>query len=153
MFESVKKFLAELSVGASAQRSFETNDFRLAAVALLVHIAEIDGEFDALEQARLQAIVETRFGLSKAQARELIRQAAESEHDAVDITRFTSVLKRVLSDDERRQVVAMLWEMACVDGEILEFEENVVRRIAELLGVRLTNGGDPTSKSGGSKIE
>lgn len=139
MFDSVKKFLAELSAGAAVQKSFEANDFRLAAVALLVHIAEIDGAFDALEQARLQAIVQTRFALSKSQARDLIKQAAESEHDAVDLDGFTSVLKRMLSDDERRQVVAMLWEMAYADGEIHEFEANVVRRITELLGVSTTD--------------
>jgi uncharacterized tellurite resistance protein B-like protein len=140
MFDSVKKFLAELSADASAQGSFEANDFRLAAAALLVHIAEIDGEFDAREQARLQAIVETRFSLNKGQARELIKHAAESERDSVDLDRFTSVLKRMLSEDERRQVVAMLWEIAYADGEIHEFEENVVKRITELLGVPTRDG-------------
>ena len=135
MFDSLKRFLADLTAGASLPKSFEANDFRLAAVALLVHLAEIDGEFDAAERERLQHIVESRFGLSKAQARQLIRDAAESEHDAVDLNRFTSVLKRTLDEDQRRQVVAMLWEMAYVDGEIHEFEESVVKRITELLGV------------------
>jgi uncharacterized tellurite resistance protein B-like protein len=135
MFDSVKNFLAELSAHASRHGDFEANDFRLAAAALLVHIAEIDGEFDGEERARLQDIIETHFGLSKAQSSDLIRQAAESEHDALDLDDFTSVLKRVSSDDERRQVVAMLWEMAYADGEIHEFEESVVNRITELLDV------------------
>jgi uncharacterized tellurite resistance protein B-like protein len=49
--------------------------------------------------------------------------------------RFTSVLKRTLDEDGRRQVIAMLWDMAYADGSIHEFEENVVWRVAELLGV------------------
>ncbi|HMK90542.1 MAG TPA: TerB family tellurite resistance protein [Methylocystis sp.] len=145
MFESLRSFLTGLSGEASAPTNFEANDFRLAAVALLVHIAEVDGDFDPGERSRLQAIVEARFGLGGAQARELIRLAAESEHDAVDLQRFTSVLKRKLSEAERRQVVAMLWEMASADGEIHEFEENVVKRIADLLGV----SGAPELGSGG----
>ena len=44
----------------------------------------------------------------------------------MDLFRFTSVLKRMLDEDGRLQVVAMLWNMAYADGTINEFEENVV---------------------------
>lgn len=135
MFDSLKKFLSDLTVGASPAKSFEANDFHLAAVALLVHLAEIDGEFDPEERERLQSIVETRFGLARSEAKALIRHAAESEHESVDVNEFTSILKRSLDLDQRRQVVSMLWEMAYVDGEIHEFEESVVKRITALLGV------------------
>ncbi|QGM44579.1 TerB family tellurite resistance protein [Methylocystis heyeri] len=135
MFDALKGFLSEIAGGEPSERRFEANDYRLAAAALLVHIATIDGEFDANERERLQAIVESRFGLNRATARELIQHASESEREAVDLFRFTSVLKRTLDEEGRRQVVAMLWEMAYVDGSVHEFEENVVWRVAELLGV------------------
>jgi uncharacterized tellurite resistance protein B-like protein len=44
-------------------------------------------------------------------------------------------LKRRFDEDGRRQVVGMLWDMAHADGTVHEFEENVVWRVAELLGV------------------
>jgi uncharacterized tellurite resistance protein B-like protein len=135
MFDSLKTFLGDLLGEDTSPRVFEAQDYRLAAAALLVHIASVDGEFDAAERAHLQQIVETRFGLDHAQARELIQHATESEREAVDLYRFTSVLTRMLDEEGRRQVVAMLWEMAFADGEIHEFEENVVWRVAELLGV------------------
>jgi len=135
MLESHKAFLGDLMRDAPRETPFEASDYHLAAAALLVHLASVDGEFDDKERARLQSIVETRFGLDKAQARELIAHAAESERDSVDLFRFTSVLKRTLDEDGRRQVVAMLWDMAYADGTIHEFEENVVWRVAELLGV------------------
>jgi uncharacterized tellurite resistance protein B-like protein len=135
MFDALKDFLTDLAGGGASERRFEANDYRLAAAALLVHIANIDGEFDAKERDRLQAIVENRFGLDRAAARDLILLAAESEREAVDLFRFTSVLKRTLDEEGRRQVVGMLWEMAYADGSIHEFEENVVWRVAELLGI------------------
>jgi len=135
MFDSLKAFIGDLARGAAREASFEAADYQLAAAALLVHLASVDGEFDDKERARLQNIVETRFGLDKAQARELIAHAAESERDSVDLFRFTSVLKHRLDEEGRRQVVAMLWDMAYADGTIHEFEENVVWRVAELLGV------------------
>jgi uncharacterized tellurite resistance protein B-like protein len=134
MLEALRSFLDELG-GAPRQRPFEAADYRLAAVALLVHLASIDGEFDEDERAYLQRTVETRFGLDRAAARELIDTATESEREAVDLYRFTTVLKRSLDEEGRRQVVALLWEMAYADGAVHEFEENIIWRVAELLSV------------------
>ncbi|MCX7899717.1 MAG: TerB family tellurite resistance protein [Methylocystis sp.] len=135
MLFALKSFLQELASDAPRPRPFEASDHRLAAAALLVHIASVDGDFDAKERARIQRIVETRFGLDPDQSRELIRAAYESEREAVDLYCFTSVLKRHLDEDGRRQVVALLWDMAHADGQVHEFEENVVWRVAELIGV------------------
>jgi uncharacterized tellurite resistance protein B-like protein len=135
MFDALKSFFAGLSGEADATRPFEAADYQLAAAALLVHIASIDGDFDDDEKARIQQLVEARFGLAPDAARALIEEAWESEREAVDLFRFTSVLKRRLDEDGRRQVIGMLWDMAHADGSVHEFEENVVWRVAELLGV------------------
>jgi len=135
MLDALRAFLDEISSSTAKPRAFEAADYRLAAAALLVHLASIDGEFDAGERALLQKIVETRFGVDHATARALIEAAAESEREAVDLYRFTQVLKRRLDEDGRRAVIGMLWEMAYADGDVHEFEENVIWRVAELLGV------------------
>jgi len=135
MLTALKNFINELTGETDRPKPFEAADYQLAATALLVHIASIDGEFDANERARIQQLVEARFGQSPEEARELIDAAKVSEADAVDLYRFTSVLKRRLDEDGRRQVIGMLWDMAHADGAVHEFEENVVWRVAELLGV------------------
>jgi len=135
MFDALKSFITELTGEADRPRPFESADYQLAAVALLVHIASIDGDFDDEEKARIQHLVEARFALPPDEARALIHEAFESEREAVDLYRFTSVLKRRLDEDGRRQVIGMLWDMAHADGSVHEFEENVVWRVAELLGV------------------
>lgn len=135
MLEALKSLIAELTGEADREKPFESADYQLAAAALLVHIASIDGDFDDDEKRRIQQLVEARFGLEPDEARKLIDDAWESEREAVDLYRFTSVLKRRLDEDGRRQVVGMLWDMAHADGTVHEFEENVVWRVAELLGV------------------
>jgi uncharacterized tellurite resistance protein B-like protein len=135
MLDALKSFISELTGEAERPKPYESADYQLAAAALLVHIASVDGDFDADEKARIKDLVETRFGLEDAAARRLIDEAWESEREAVDLYRFTSVLKRRLDEDGRRQVIAMLWDMAHADGSVHEFEENVVWRVAELLGV------------------
>lgn len=135
MFDALKSFIADLTGEASRPKPFESADYQLAAAALLVHIASIDGDFDNDERSRIRELVMDRFGLPPEEAQALIAAAWESERDAVDLYRFTSVLKRRLDEDGRRQVVGMLWDMAHADGAVHEFEENVVWRVAELLGV------------------
>lgn len=135
MLDALKKFIGELTGETTPAQADAAADYQLAAAALLVHIASIDGDFDADEQSRIQQLVEARFGVTAEEARQIIAAAWESEREAVDLYRFTSVLKRRLDEEGRRQVVGMLWDMAHADGAVHEFEENVVWRVAELLGV------------------
>jgi len=135
MFAALKSFIAEISGAEGPQKRFEDDDYRLAAAALLIHVANVDGATDPAERRRLAKLIEDRFGLDAAATAELIAQAEASDRDAVDFYQFTSVLKRALDDEGRRRVVEMMWEIAFADGAVHEFEENTIWRVAELLGV------------------
>ena len=58
-----------------------------------------------------------------------------ADDEAVDLYAFTSILKRALDQEQRISFVELLWEVVYADGDRHELEENVVWRIAELLGV------------------
>jgi len=64
-----------------------------------------------------------------------VREATSREDDAVDLYGFTSVLSRERDGKGRVEVVAMMWEMVFADGQVSEVEDNVVWRVAELIGV------------------
>lgn len=135
MFAALKNFITEISGTDQTGQRFDEEDYRLAAAALLIHIANVDGVTDLAEQRRLKAIIEERFGLTANETAELIAAAEQSDREAVDFYRFTSVLKRALDDEGRQKIVEMLWDIAYADGNADEFEENTIWRIAELLGV------------------
>ena len=65
----------------------------------------------------------------------MLERAEQSDKEAVDFFHFTTVLKRALDDDGRHKIIEMMWDVVFADGEVTEFEENVVWRIAALLGV------------------
>jgi uncharacterized tellurite resistance protein B-like protein len=135
MFDALKSFIAEVAAGEPPARSFGEEDYRLAAVALLIHVANVDGQTDLAERRRLKTIIAERFGLDAKAVSELIAMAQQSDREAVDFYHFTYVLKRALADDGRQKIVEMLWDIAFADGVADEFEENTIWRIAELLGV------------------
>ena len=69
---------------------------RLAAAALLVHAAAIDGEMTQSERDKLHAVVMQRFALDDAATDELIEKATAAEHESVDLYHFTHLLNRAL---------------------------------------------------------
>jgi uncharacterized tellurite resistance protein B-like protein len=65
----------------------------------------------------------------------LVEEAHVADNEAVDLFAFTRRLKRDLGPEAREAMIRDLWQMVYADGEVHEFEDNVVWRIAELLEV------------------
>ena len=134
MLEALKTFFSELA-GGSKQERFEETDYRLAAAALLVHAASIDGEASEAARDKLKALLRERFDLTEAKTDELVAQATEVDREAVDLYQFTHLLDRALDAEGRRRMIRMMWELAVVDGRVDEFEDNLIWRVADLLHV------------------
>lgn len=133
MLERLKGFLATLA-GAD-ETGPDADDPRLAAVALLVHVANADGGREASESARLNALVAQAYQLSDADAERLIARGAFADEESVDFYRFTRILARALDRDAKRAFVSMMWQVAYSDRALAEVEDHVIARIAELIGI------------------
>jgi uncharacterized tellurite resistance protein B-like protein len=115
--------------------SFEETDFRLAAAALLVHVATTDNNFDDAERAKLAEVLSERFDLGAEQAEELIESAIRADLEAVDLYQFTSKLNVSFDEEGRKKIVEMMFQVAYADGSLSEFEDNIVWRAADLMHV------------------
>src|SRR6266851_9487646 len=132
MFDSFRKFLSEVSEGGEHPIHFDHDDYRLAAAALLVHAAAIDGNISDVERDKLHAVIKRRFDLDEAETDALVAEATEAEHEAIDLYHFTSLINRALDQDGRRRVVEMMWEIIYADGRVTDFESNLIWRAADL---------------------
>jgi uncharacterized tellurite resistance protein B-like protein len=135
MFDAIKKLISDLGEGDRPAPRFGESDYRLAAAALLVHAAAIDGNIAEVERKKLHAVIMQRFDLDDAGADKLIAAATAAEQQAIDLYQFTSRLNRALDQAGRTRIVEMLWQVVCADGIITEFEDNLVWRAADLLGI------------------
>jgi uncharacterized tellurite resistance protein B-like protein len=135
MFETFKSFISDFVDGGKHPSQFADNDYRLAAAALLVHAAAIDGEMSQRERDKLRSVIQQRFALNDQAADELIAKATEAEHESVDLYHFTSLLNRSLDEPGRARVIEMMWEIVFADGQRDELEDNLLWRAADLLGV------------------
>jgi uncharacterized tellurite resistance protein B-like protein len=136
MLDGLRQFIADvISPTAQEERAFDDTGYRLAATALLIHVISLDGEPSDIEKRKLHSLLESSFGLDPGTADQLIASATLAEGEAVDLYHFTSVIMRSVDEEGRRRIVEMMWELVYADGKVSEFEDNVVWRAAELLGV------------------
>jgi uncharacterized tellurite resistance protein B-like protein len=111
------------------------DDLHLAAAALMVEAARLDGRFDETERETIHRALCGRFGLAAADAEELIEDATTSAAESTQLYGFSRKIKDRLEPDDRVQIIEMLWEVAYADGHLHDYEANLVRRIAGLLYV------------------
>lgn len=135
MFDAIRSFVAELADGEKRRGGFDDHEFRIAYAALLVHAAAIDGEITTAEREELIALLRQRFELTDAAAGELVEQATAAEQKAVDFYHFTRTISAALDQAERCRMIETMWSVAYADGKISDYEDNLIWRVADLLGV------------------
>lgn len=107
----------------------------LAVAALLVEAVHIDGEAREDERAVVRRLVRERFRLPEAETARLL-QIAEGEFSAaLDDWVFTQAVREGFAAEERQAVLEMLWEVVYADGRLARFEDALMSRMGDALGL------------------
>lgn len=134
MIDRLLAFLKDLP-GRTAAAELDRDDPRVAVAALMIHLMDADGLRLDAEVGRLREALTALFGVSDGEFDTLVEAGGRAEADAVDLYAFTSVVMRHLDADARMRLIGILWEVVYADGERHELEDNLVWRVAELIGV------------------
>lgn len=135
MFERLVTFLSEMPGGHSRPTGPSADDPKVAAAALMFHVMDADGERRDAEKERLRQLLAEAYGLSGRELDLLVQAGEEADQEAIDLYAFTSVLKRHLNREGCAEFVKIMWEIVYADGELHELEDNIVWRVAELIGI------------------
>ena len=134
MFDIIRNFLSDLDASDEPAKFIHTQK-ELAEAALMYHVIAVDGIIRPEEKQRMVEVLARKFALSELETADLALSARDAEHEAIDLYKFTSQLMNNLTEEERINIIEDLWEMVFADGIVHDLEDNVVWRIAELLGV------------------
>jgi len=132
MIKSLKKLLK--SSAADHTKGHE-HDISLAVTALMVEVMMMDGRLDDAEHNEIAAALQQRFELSEDEAHKLIDRAAIAADKAHDLYQFTSRIIKEYPVAERTSIIRELWRVAMADGHVDAYEEQLIRKIADLIGV------------------
>jgi uncharacterized tellurite resistance protein B-like protein len=137
MLDRLAKLFRSLSGDGPARPRmvFDRDDHRVAAAALLVHAVNADGVRSDSEMAELEVLLKERFSLDDREVAALIEAADERNRETLDLGAFTGIVRRSYTPDGRARIVEMMWEIVFADGTLHEFEDNLVWRVADMIGV------------------
>ena len=142
MFDRLKKMFGGDADSPDSPRERAVDDLQLASAALLVEAARMDDDCGADEYAVIERLLRERFSLSVADADTLLGAADKASADSVELFGFTSKIKDAFDEDERIQMVEMLWEVVYADGRLDDHEANLLRRVTGLLYVSDRDSGE-----------
>ena len=137
----IKRLLNKVVDSIAATDSGDAGDeqrdhaLKLATAVLMVDVARADHEFDEAEFEHVLDLARAHFGLTPDEAAELVNAASDKAEDLVEVHEFTKLLHEHLDDDDKARIIAMLWQIAYVDGELDKYEDALVLKISDLLYV------------------
>lgn len=129
----LKDFLKRL--GGEAAAPLPPEDARIAIAALLVIAAHADGEYLDSERAMIERVLTDRYGLDDAAAKTLRGEGEAAEAAAMDMYKFTSLIKQAIPYEQRAGVLEALWRVVLADSVREAHEETLMRRVTDLLGL------------------
>ena len=128
--------------GAPSAVVDQKQELRLAAAALLVEAARLDGEVDAAERQAIAEQLSAFFNLEGEETDALIEAARAKAKESSQLYSFTRVITDRFSEEERVRMIEMLWTVAYADGRLHDYEASLVRRVAGLIHVADRDNGD-----------
>ncbi|HKO58863.1 MAG TPA: TerB family tellurite resistance protein [Thermoanaerobaculia bacterium] len=121
--------------GGAADKTRRHDPLTLATAAVLLDIAYADGELTAPEHGDMVGFLTRAFALTGELAQELIEAAEEIRDRTIDHFALTSYIRRHASLEERIDIVKTMWRMVYSDGRLTDYENYLVRKLADLLGL------------------
>ncbi len=141
MLAQIKRLISGVNVKED-QVSSSHDRIESAAAALLIEMALMDGKFDAEERTIILELLASRFGIDREDAAVLIAESEVVVENAIDLFSFTRVFRDNYEEEERLEIIEMLWEVAYADGILHDFEANLVRRANGLLNINDRDSGE-----------
>lgn len=137
MLDTLRRLLTPTAPPTGADRTApapsESHEVRVAACALLLELAQVDGEFSAAEQTQIRRILERHFGVTGAGVDALLAEATAAARSSVDDFTFTRQVVANYDLPQRMVLAELMWQVVLADGTLAERESYLMRKLANLL--------------------
>jgi len=133
MIDKIKSFFSKNVLEAETET---TSPDQLATAALLIEVMVIDGDLDDQEMQAIAGTLANMLHLSKEQIDQLIELSKEEVAEATSLYQFTKEINEHFDIEKKLSLMTAMWRVAFADGHLDKYEENIIRRVADLLHIR-----------------
>lgn len=129
----LKSLVSALDGSKSASGEREPLNPEMAAAVLLIAMERADFDSTEDERAEIKHLLATHFQLPEGELESLLVKAEQEVGESVSFYHYVEHLNSELEYDDKCRVLTMLWKVAYADGELDPFEEQLMRRMADML--------------------
>jgi len=133
MIDKIKSFFKKNVLEPEAEL---TSPDQLATAALLIEVMVIDGDLDDQEMQSIAGTLSNMLDLTEEQINQLIELSKEEVAEATSLYQFTKEINEHFDIEKKLSLMTAMWRVAFADGHLDKHEENIIRRVADLLHIR-----------------
>ena len=118
------------------EKKEEPKNLKLIALCLAFEVANADNDIDIRERDLILEKIKASIDLGVLTEKEIFEVIQEESHKRVSFYDIINDINKNLDKKEKIGVLKMLWEIAYADKVLDVDEERIIRRSAEMLGIK-----------------
>ena len=124
----------------------ENKDLELLS-GLMIEAAYTDGQIDSIEINKIKSSLINVFNEDPEEVDLILKEAVNNKNNSKSLHHYTSFINKNFDEDKKLLLIEALWEIVLSDGEIHDFESNLIRRLAGLLYISDVNSGNARKRA------
>ena len=114
---------------------------------LMIEAAFTDGKIEESELKKIKFSLVNVFGEDLEEVDLVLDEAIKNKNNSKSLHYYTSFINKNFDDDKKLLLIEALWEIVLSDGEIHDFESNLIRRLAGLLYISDVKSGNARKRA------
>jgi len=123
--------------GPTKEESAEDRELKLrvATSVILLEAATADSNFSPQEQEKIIEILKSRFQMNDESVKELIDESENERKNSTGLWYFTDLLNENLNNEEKYNLMELVWEVIYSDGTLDKFENYIAHKLLNMLNL------------------
>tara|TARA_B100000700_G_C14491670_1_gene599912 strand:- start:116 stop:565 length:450 start_codon:yes stop_codon:yes gene_type:complete len=114
---------------------------------LMIEAAYTDGQIDENELKKIKLSLINTFDEDPNDIDTVLKDAIINKNNSKSLHYYTSFINKNFTDQKKLLLIEALWEIVLSDGEIHDFESNLIRRLAGLLYISDVKSGNARKRA------
>ncbi len=125
----------------------EENQSLQLLCGLMIEAAYTDGQIDETEISKVKSSLVNIFDEEQNEVNRVLEEAINNKNNSKSLHYYTSFINKNFTDGKKLLLIEALWEIVLSDGEVHDYESNLIRRLAGLLYISDVNSGNAKKKA------
>ena len=125
----------------NSTKSTEDNKTLELLCGLMIEAAFTDGQIDKIELDKIKLSLVNLFQEDPQEVDFVLKEALKNKNNSKSLHYYTSYINKNFEDEKKLILIETLWDIVLSDGEVHDYESNLIRRLSGLLYVSDVNSG------------